>query len=83
MHWRRMNQRPSKRSFPGLAERAKAKRVQLGLSQQVAATRAGMSMNRLRDLERHGLATMTTVMKLALVLGIDVDVLTGRKDGAP
>ena len=36
-------------------------------------------MNRLRDLERHGLATLDTVAKLARVLGVDVDTLTGRK----
>lgn len=76
-----MHQRPPKRSIPGLAERAKSKRLELGLSQQVAATRAGMSMNRLRDLERHGLATMDTVARLARALGVDVDTLTGRKGG--
>ena len=76
-----MNQRPPKRSFAGLAERAKSKRLQLGLSQQVAATRAGMSMNRLRDLERYGLATIDTVTKLARALGVSIDVLTGRSEG--
>lgn len=74
-----MNQRPPKRNHPGLAERAKTKRLELGLSQQVAATRAGMSMNRLRDLERYGLATIDTVTKLARALSVDVDYLTGRK----
>lgn len=78
-----MNQRPPKRSFPGLAERAKSMRLGFGISQQVAATRAGMSMNRLRDLERYGLATIDTLTKLARVLGVDVDALTGRKAGAP
>lgn len=75
-----MNLRQSKRSFPGLAERAKARRTGDGLSQQVTATRAGMSINRLRDLERYGLATMDTVTRLARVLSVDVDVLTGRKE---
>jgi transcriptional regulator with XRE-family HTH domain len=77
-----MHKRPLKRSFSGLAERAKSKRLELGLSQQVAATRAGMSMNRLRDLERYGLATMDTVTKLARALSVDVDYLTGRKAGS-
>lgn len=77
-----MHKRPLKRNFPGLAERAKSKRLELGLSQQVAATRAGMSMNRLRDLETHGLATIDSVTRLARVLGVEVDVLTGKK-GAP
>ena len=78
-----MNQRPPKRSITGLAERAKATRTQLGLSQQVTATRAGMSMNRLRDLERYSLATIDTLTRLARVLGVSVDELTGRKAGAP
>lgn len=83
MHRGRMHKRPPKRSFPGLAERAKTLRLERGLSQQVAATRAGMSMNRLRDLERYGLATVETVALLARALGVDVDVLTGRKGGTP
>lgn len=74
-----MNQRPLKRIIPGLAERAKSQRLKQGLSQQVAATRAGMSMNRLRDLERHSIATTDTLAKLARVLALDVDTLTGRK----
>ncbi|MEN9800542.1 MAG: hypothetical protein RL653_4239 [Pseudomonadota bacterium] len=74
-----MHKRTPKRSIPGLAERARSKRLELGLSQQVAATRAGMSMNRLRDLETHGLATIDSVTRLARVLGIEVDALTGRK----
>jgi transcriptional regulator with XRE-family HTH domain len=76
-----MNPKPPKRSFPGLAERAKTARLERGLSQQIAATRAGMSMNRLRDLERYGLATVTTVTKLARMLGVSIDDLTGRREG--
>jgi len=73
-----MNNLPPKRRIPGLAERARSKRLEMGLSQQVAATRAGMSMNRLRDLERYGLTTRTTLAKLAPVLGMTVDELVGR-----
>jgi transcriptional regulator with XRE-family HTH domain len=73
-----MRLRTSKRSFPGLAERAKSARISAGLSQQVAATRAGMSTNRLRDVERYGLATTDTVTKLARVFSVDVDLLMGR-----
>lgn len=78
-----MNLRSLKRTFPGLAAKAKAKRLELGLSQQVTATRAGMSMNRLRDLERHDLATLETISRLARVLGLELDVLTGRKEVSP
>jgi hypothetical protein len=42
-----------------------------------------MSTNRLRDLERYGLATVDTLTRLARVLGVSVDELTGRKAGAP
>jgi transcriptional regulator with XRE-family HTH domain len=73
-----MNMRITKRSIPGLGERALAVRHRLGLSQQVAATRAAMSTNRLRDLERHGLATTDTLVRLARALGVPVDDLTGR-----
>ncbi len=38
-----------------------------------------MSMNRLRDLERYGLATIDTLTRLARVLGLSVDELSGRK----
>ena len=74
-----MSLRSTKRSIPGLAERVRALRTKLGLSQQVAATRAAMSTNRLRDLERHGLATTETLGRVAKVLGVHVDDLTGRK----
>lgn len=78
-----MHHRPSKKIIPGLAERVKSKRLELGLSQQVAATRAGMSMNRLRDLERLGVATIDTVTRIARVLCVDVDHLTGRRLSPP
>ncbi|MGV3625832.1 MAG: helix-turn-helix domain-containing protein [Archangium sp.] len=71
-----------KRTFAGLAQRARSRRLELGLSQQVAATRAGMSMNRLRDLELHGLATLSTITKLSSALGVSVDELTGRRPSA-
>ena len=74
-----MHKHLSKRSFQGLGERAIAARAAMGLSQQVAATRAGMSMNRLRDLERYSLATTDTLLRLSRVLGVAVDVLTGRR----
>jgi ribosome-binding protein aMBF1 (putative translation factor) len=78
----RMHLHSPKRSFPGLAERVKSARTAVGLSQQVTATRAGMSTNRLRDVERYGLATTETISMLARALSIDVDVLLGRKAGS-
>jgi transcriptional regulator with XRE-family HTH domain len=60
----------------------KEQRGALSLSQQVFATRAGMSTNRVRDLERYDLATLDTLTRLARVLGVDVDEFTGRKRGA-
>ncbi len=57
----------------------RSKRREMGLSQQVTATRAGMSTNRLRDLERHSIGTLDTVTRIARVLGCNLDELTGRK----
>lgn len=71
MHTRR-------RHLPGLAQRIADLRRATRQSQQVCATRAGMSTNRLRDAERHGLATTETLTLLARVLGVAVDDLTGR-----
>jgi hypothetical protein len=78
----RMLNRMSKRSVPGLAERLVALRVALGLSQQVLATRAGISIPRLRDAERFGAATTETINLLARALATDVDTLLGRKEAA-
>jgi transcriptional regulator with XRE-family HTH domain len=75
-----MGNRISKRSVPGLAERLVALRAAHGLSQQVLATRAGISIPRLRDAERFGAATTETLNLLARALATDVDVLTGRKE---
>jgi transcriptional regulator with XRE-family HTH domain len=69
----------SKRSVPGLAERLVSLRRASGLSQQVLATRAGISIPRLRDAERFGTATTETLNLVARALGVAVDALTGRK----
>lgn len=68
-----------KRAIEGLGERLGALRVARGLSQQICATRAGMSIPRLRDAERFGTATTETLTALAKTLGTTVDYLTGRK----
>lgn len=68
----------SKRNIAGLGERLSALRVKSGLSQQVLATRAGISIPRLRDAERFGTATTETLNLLARVLGVTLDDLAGR-----
>lgn len=70
---------PTKRSVPGLAERLVSLRHARGLSQKVLATRASISIPRLRDAERLGAATTETLNLLARALGTDVDVLLGRR----
>lgn len=70
-----------KRSVPGLGERLVALRKSRGFSQQVLATRAGISIPRLRDAERLGAATTETLTLLAQALATDVDTLLGRKEG--
>ena len=77
-----MLKRITKRSVPGLAERLVALREAHGLSQQVLATRAGISIPRLRDAERFGAATTETLSLLARALATDVDALLGRKEAA-
>jgi transcriptional regulator with XRE-family HTH domain len=67
-----------KRNVPGLAERLTSLREAKGLSQQVLATRAGISIPRLRDAERFGTATTETLSRLARPLGTDVDALLGE-----
>lgn len=70
---------PTKRSVPGLAERLALLRKARSLSQQVLATRAGISIPRLRDAERFSTATTETLNLVARALGVEVDVLLGRK----
>ncbi|EPX62611.1 hypothetical protein D187_008799 [Cystobacter fuscus DSM 2262] len=45
------------------------------------ATKAGISIPRLRDAERFGAATTETLNLLAHALATDVDTLLGRKGG--
>lgn len=67
-----MHARTRKRSFPGLSSRLGTLRGARGLSQQVLATQAGISIPRLRDAERFGVTTVETLQLLAQVLGVDV-----------
>lgn len=68
-----------KRIIAGLAERVVSLRRGAGLSQQVFATRAQISTNRLRDVETYGAATTETLNRIARVLSIPVDDLLGHK----
>ena len=68
----------TKRNVPGLGERVRALRKARNISQQVCATRAGVSIPRLADCERHGLATTETLNLIARTLGVTIDELTGR-----
>lgn len=74
------NHAADKRTIEGLAGRLTALRVARNLSQQVLATRAKMSIPRLRDAERFSAATTETLNLLAQVLGVTVDHLTGRAE---
>lgn len=77
--YRRCMQKPnSMRSVPGLGERVVALRDARSLSQQVLATRAGISIPRLAHVERYGAATTETLVRVAKALGVSVDDLTGR-----
>ena len=70
-----------KRSVPGLGARLVALREARSLSQQVLATRAGISIPRLAEVERYGAATTETLNLLARALGMSVDDLVGRSGG--
>lgn len=71
-----------KRSIPGLGARLIALRKSRGLSQQVLATKAGISIPRLRDAECFNAATTETLNLLAQALATDVDTLLGRKEAS-
>ena len=73
-----MHKRITKRSVPGLAERLLSLREGRSLSQQVLATRAGISIPRLAEVERYSTATTETLTLLARALGVSVDELRGR-----
>jgi transcriptional regulator with XRE-family HTH domain len=75
----RMPMRISKMNIPGLAERAKTLRHSIGLSQQIVATKAGISPNRLRDLETQSIATLDTIAKVAAALGVGPEFLIGAR----
>lgn len=72
----------AKRRIDGLGERVVALRSERGLSQQVLATKAGISIPRLGDVERYGAATTATLNRIARALRVDVDTLLSRKDEA-
>lgn len=73
-----MTKNNKKRFYPGLTDRLRGLRK---TSRQVAATRAETTLPTFADAENHGLATPETLRKIARVLGVSVDELTGRKSG--
>lgn len=77
-----MPTRISKTTIPGLGARVLALRQAHGLSQQVLATRAGVSIPRLGEVERYSAATTATLNAIARALCVSVDELTGRKEVA-
>lgn len=66
-----------KRHIRGLSKAVSAFREKSGLSLQVAATRAELSIPRWRDAESFSLATDQTLAQLAKV-GVDVATLKAR-----
>lgn len=68
----------TKRQIDGLADRIIKLRASVGLSQQFFATRAGISIPRLREAERYGAATTDTLNRIAKAFCVSVDDLTGR-----
>lgn len=73
-----IHRRVKQRIVPGLAERLRTLREAQGLSQQVLATRAGISIPRLGSAERFDAATTETLTLLARALKVSVDDLVGR-----
>jgi transcriptional regulator with XRE-family HTH domain len=56
-----------------IAEKVRAKRLYLDLSQQTLAARSGVSYGVLKKFERTGQISLESLLKLALVLGSLVD----------
>lgn len=56
-----------------IAEKARAKRLFLNLSQQTLSDRSGVSYGTLKKFERTGQISLESLLKLALVLGALTD----------
>ena len=52
-----------------LAEKVKQKRLSLGLKQKTLAEKAGVSLPSLRRFETKGLISLSSLLKISLVLG--------------
>ncbi|MDF0604528.1 helix-turn-helix domain-containing protein [Neisseriaceae bacterium TC5R-5] len=57
-----------------LGKRLRAQRLNRGWSQQELATRAGMSVGTIRNIEHKGQATLETIVQLALILKLADDL---------
>jgi transcriptional regulator with XRE-family HTH domain len=60
---------PPGRVAKGIATRMKAKRLRLGWSREMLATRAGVSPWTLKHFELTGQISLETLVKMAVVLG--------------
>lgn len=73
-----MDNKFTKKLFPGVGARVRRLRNLRGLSQQVTATRGPTTPQTLIQLECHDLATTRTLNCVARALGTTVDDLLGR-----
>ena len=53
----------------GLAERARARRLDANLTQEGVSTRAGVSLGSLKRFERTGAVSLESLLRIALALG--------------
>lgn len=58
-----------------IADHCRARRVQLGLTQQGLAERAGVCLPTLRKFEQKGLISLESFLKIAMVLGLLENIL--------
>jgi transcriptional regulator with XRE-family HTH domain len=72
-----INIKTSQEMFKDIAERARAKRLALNLSQQTLSEKSGVSYGVLKKFERTGQISLESLLKLALALGAmrDFDAL--------
>ncbi len=76
-----MGNQTTKQRHIGMGQRARRRRLAAGISLQQAATRGATTPQTWIQLERYDLATTQTINKVARVLGVNVDELTGRIGG--
>ncbi len=65
-----------------LAAALRAARARAGITQMVAAVRAGITLHALRRAEMYGAASTRTLAGLARAYGVTIDELRGRPRAA-